>query len=216
MLISIDDYYDIDFYNDALMALEENGVQYSEHILFQNSSIPKYCLNLPSAPLMVHYNSLTVEDEKYLVSKVIPIDANSSVELYRKHGDFGKGIRKEIYLNDAFSSIEKYAAFINISNKEEALKLSKDIPLRIWYLGKYFNKYKVCLITSDYFIPALKESQILLEKTEKMPLVRFEQEFNFNVLHRKDRLIKYSKTPYFEGGIFFKPKNLTNTKMVTF
>ena len=81
---------------------------------------------------------------------------------------------------------------------------------------KYFNKYKVCLITSDYFIPALKESQILLEKTEKMSIVRFEQEFNFNVLHRKDRLIKYSKTPYFEGGIFYKPKNLTNNKMVTF
>ena len=216
MLISIDDYYDIDFYNDALMALEENGVQYSEHILFQNSSIPKYCLNLPSAPLMVHYNSLLPEEEKYLVSKVIPIDANSSVELYRKHGDFGKGIRKEIYLNDAFLSIENYAAFINISSKEEALKLSKDIPLKIWYLGKYFNKYKVCLITSDYFIPALKESQILLEKTEKMSIVRFEQEFNFNVLHRKDRLIKYSKTPYFEGGIFYKPKNLTNNKMVTF
>ena len=230
MLISIDDYYDIDFYNDALMALEENGVQYSEHILFQNSSIPKYCLNLPSAPLMVHYNSLLPEEEKYLVSKeemlnqitvmlvskVIPIDANSSVELYRKHGDFGKGIRKEIYLNDAFLSIENYAAFINISSKEEALKLSKDIPLKIWYLGKYFNKYKVCLITSDYFIPALKESQILLEKTEKMSIVRFEQEFNFSVLHRKDRLIKYSKTPYFEGGIFYKPKNLTNNKMVTF
>lgn len=216
MFISVDDYYDIDFYNDALMALEENGVQYSEHILFQNSSIPKYCLNLPSAPLMVHYNSLLPEEEKYLVSKVIPIDANSSVELYRKHGDFGKGIRKEIYLNDAFLSIENYAAFINISSKEEALKLSKDIPLKIWYLGKYFNKYKVCLITSDYFIPALKESQILLEKTEKMSIVRFEQEFNFNVLHRKDRLIKYSKTPYFEGGIFYKPKNLTNNKMVTF
>ena len=216
MLISIDDYYDIDFYNDALMALEENGVQYSEHILFQNSSIPKYCLNLPSAPLMVHYNSLLPEEEKYLVSKVIPIDANSSVELYRKHGDFGKGIRKEIYLNDAFLSIENYAAFINISSKEEALKLSKDIPLKIWYLGKYFNKYKVCLITSDYFIPALKESQILLEKTEKMSIVRFEQEFNFGVLHRKDRLIKYSKTPYFEGGIFYKPKNLTNNRMVTF
>lgn len=216
MFISIDDYYDIDFYNDALMALEENGVQYSEHILFQNSSIPKYCLNLPSAPLMVHYNSLLPEEEKYLVSKVIPIDANSSVELYRKHGDFGKGIRKEIYLNDAFLSIENYAAFINISSKEEALKLSKDIPLKIWYLGKYFNKYKVCLITSDYFIPALKESQILLEKTEKMSIVRFEQEFNFNVLHRKDRLIKYSKTPYFEGGIFYKPKNLTNNKMITF
>ena len=216
MFISIDDYYDIDFYNDALMALEENGVQYSEHILFQNSSIPKYCLNLPSAPLMVHYNSLLPEEEKYLVSKVIPIDANSSVELYRKHGDFGKGIRKEIYLNDAFLSIENYAALVNISSKEEALKLSKDIPLKIWYLGKYFNKYKVCLITSDYFIPALKESQILLEKTEKMSIVRFEQEFNFNVLHRKDRLIKYSKTPYFEGGVFYKPKNLTNNKMVTF
>ena len=216
MFISIDDYYDIDFYNDALMALEENGVQYSEHILFQNSSIPKYCLNLPSAPLMVHYNSLLPEEEKYLVSKVIPIDANSAVELYRKHGDFGKGIRKEIYLNDAFLSIENYAAFINISSKEEALRLSKDIPLKIWYLGKYFNKYKVCLITSDYFIPALKESQILLEKTEKMSIVRFEQEFNFSVLHRKDRLIKYSKTPYFEGGIFYKPKNLTNNKMVTF
>ena len=216
MFISVDDYYDIDFYNDALMALEENGAQYSEHILFQNSSIPKYCLNLPSAPLMVHYNSLLPEEEKYLVSKVIPIDANSSVELYRKHGDFGKGIRKEIYLNDAFLSIENYAAFINISSKEEALKLSKDIPLKIWYLGKYFNKYKVCLITSDYFIPVLKESQILLEKTEKMSIVRFEQEFNFSVLHRKDRLIKYSKTPYFEGGIFYKPKNLTNNKMVTF
>ena len=35
MFVSIDDYYDVDFYNDSLLALEENGVKYSEHILFK-------------------------------------------------------------------------------------------------------------------------------------------------------------------------------------
>ena len=217
MFVSIDDYYDVDFYNDSLMALEENGVQFTEHILFKDK-IPKFCIELPREPLMIHHNVVPLEHEKYLVSKVIPLDVNSSFTLYRKRVDFGKGIRPEMYLNDALSSIEqgKYAAFVDIKSQEEAIALSKEIPLRIYFLGKYLNRYKVCLITSDYFIPKLKPSQILLELSEKSSVVRFEQDFNFRILQRKDRLVKYSKTPYFENGVFFKPRNLTNPRFITF
>ena len=150
MFVSIDDYYDVNFYNDSLMALEENGVQFTEHILFKDK-IPKFCIELPREPLMIHYNVVPLEHEKYLVSKVIPLDANSSVTLYRKKVDYGKGIRPEMYLNDALSSIEpgQYAAFVDIKSQEEAIALTKEIPLRIYFLGKYLNKYKVCLITSD-------------------------------------------------------------------
>lgn len=217
MFVSIDDYYDVNFYNDSLMALEENGVQFTEHILFKDK-IPKFCIELPREPLMIHYNVVPLEHEKYLVSKVIPLDANSSVTLYRKKVDYGKGIRPEMYLNDALSSIEpgQYAAFVDIKSQEEAIALTKEIPLRIYFLGKYLNKYKVCLITSDYFIPKLKPSQILLELSEKSSVIRFEQDFNFRILQRKDRLVKYSKTPYFENGVFFKPRNLTNPRFITF
>ena len=149
---------------------------------------------------------------------MIPLDANSSVTLYRKKVDFGKGIRPEMYLNDALSSIEpgQYAAFVDIKSQEEAIALTKEIPLRMYFLGKYLNKYKVCLITSDYFIPKLRPSQILLELSEKSSVIRFEQDFNFRILQRKDRLVKYSKTPYFENGVFFKPRNLTNPRFITF
>ena len=217
MFVSIDDYYDVDFYNDSLMALAENDVQFTEHILFKDK-IPKFCIELPREPLMIHYNVVRLEHEKSLVSKVIPLDANSSVTPYRKKVDFGKGIRPEMYLNDALSSIEvgKYAAFVDIKSQEEAIALSKEIPLRIYFLGKYLNRYKVCLITSDYFVPKLKPSQILLELSEKSSVVRFEQDFNFRILQRKDRLVKYSKTPYFENGVFFKPRNLTNPRFITF
>lgn len=217
MFFSFDDFYDVNFYNDALFALEENGVQFSEHILFKDKN-PKFCIELPREPMLIHYNTVPAEHEKYLVSKVIPIDANSSVTLYRKKVDYGKGIRKEMYLNDALSSIEvgKYAAFIDIKNQEEAIKLTKEIPLRIYFLGKYLNRYKVCLITSDYFIPKLKPSQVLLELSEKSSIIRFEQDFNFKILQRKDRLVKFSKTPYFENGVFFKPRNLVNPRFITF
>lgn len=217
MFISIDDYYDVNFYNDSLMALEENGVQFTEHILFKDKT-PKFCIELPREPLMIHYNVVLPEHEKYLVSKVIPIDANSSVTLYRKKVDFGKGIRPEMYLNDALGSVQmgQYAAFIDIKSQEEAIALTKEIPLRIYFLGKYLNRYKVCLITSDYFIPKLKPSQVLLELSEKSSIIRFEQDFNFKILQRKERLVKFSKTPYFENGVFYKPRNLVNPRFITF
>ena len=114
------------------------------------------------------------------------------------------------------SEITIVTAFVDIKSQEEAIALTKEIPLRIYFLGKYFNKYKVCLITSDYFIPKLRPSQILLELSEKSSVIRFEQDFNFRILQRKDRLVKYSKTPYFENGVFFKPRNLTNPRFITF
>lgn len=213
MYISIDSYYPVNFYNECLATLQNNGIAYSQAFYVRNK-VFEYTINVPYAPIMVNYDLILPENEKYIINHVIPLDVNEIAIYQRRLQDTRTNIRKELYLNDALISIENtnYGVFFNLKNSEEAISLTKNLPVRLYYMGKYLNRYKVFFCNSIYIESFLNTSNILLKKDKMESIVQFEQKFNYNVLERRDRLIKYSKTAYFENGIFNKPQYQTNKR----
>lgn len=196
---TVDPYYDTLFYNECKEALRNNGVEFKEFI---NIKAPyHWYFKLDNAPYIVNYDELPESSARFMVNTVKPLRSVDEYIYMRREADTGKNIIRFIEnepLREARTS--DYAVFFTIGSREEGLKLSKDFPGRIWYMGKYYsNKYNVCLSTNSIIKNFLRPEQILLEK-DSDEIGRFEAELNFKVFRMNDMLEKISETPYFFNG----------------
>lgn len=207
MLFTIDPYYDTRFYNESLEALKNNKVQFDELITIKTPY--NWVLKTDQLPIMVNFDEVTNNDKRYLVTKVIALRENEEYLLQRRNDDTGEGILKYIE-NQPFAESRKsdYSVLFNFSNKEELIRISKEFPDKIWFLGKYYNNtYNVCLCNNKMIKNYLKPSQILLEKTLEHRLPGyFEADFNYKILKLKDRIKKFTETTFVQNGIIVSPK----------
>lgn len=207
MLFTIDPYYNAQFYNECLEALKNNKIQFEELITIKTPY--NWVLKTEQSPIMINFDETPQTDKKFLVTKVIALRENEEYLLQRRNDDTGTGISKYIE-NQPFaeSRISDYSVFFTVSNKEELLKISKEFPVKIYFLGKYYNNLiNVCLCNNVMIKNYLKPSQILLEKTQEHKLPgSFEADFNFRVLKMKDRIKKYTETTFVQKGVLTLPK----------
>lgn len=213
MFYTIDEYYDVNFYNQAKEALKNNNINFSEFLEIKNPY--RWFFKLPDKvkPIMVNYDEIS--KNRFLVRKVVALRPNEEYLLQRRNSSEGSNITRYIY-NDAFEDAKDYGIFFNIKNKEELLRISKEYPGKIYYLGKYYgNRFRVCLVNNPMIKNYINPDQILLEKTPDMKEPgRFEAEFNFKVLKQNDYIYKTIETIYAENGIIVRPKvfDTTNAK----
>ena len=204
MFITIDPYYDISFYNEAKEALKNNNVEFEQYINIK----PPYdwYFKLDTKPLMVNYDQATDSESRWMVNTVLPLRANEEYLLLRRENDNGPKALLKFVENEPLKAARTsdYAVFFTIRNREEAEKLSKEYPGKIWYMGKYYNnKFRVCLATHRTIRGFLIDDQILLERNKELSEPgRFESELNWKVFRMNDMLVKFSETPYFEDGKF--------------
>ena len=205
MFYTLDNYYGVKFYNDTREALKNNQIKFKEFI--EIKSPYKWYIKLDDnlKPIMVNYD----EKQKYrfLVQKVKALRSNEEYLLQRREDDAGTNIKKYIF-NDAFRDSEEYGIFFHIKSKDELLKISKEFPGKIYYLGKYYdNKYRVCICNNIMIKNYINPGQILLEKTPEMKEPgKFEAEFNYRVLKLNDYIVKYTETIYAINGSLVRPK----------
>lgn len=213
MFYTIDEYYDVNFYNQAKEALKNNNIEFSEFLEIKNPY--RWFFKLPDniKPIMVNYDE--VVKNRFIVRKVVALRTNEEYLLQRRGSSEGANITRYIY-NDAFEAAKDYGLFFNIKNKEELLRISKEYPGKIYYLGKYYgNRFRVCLVNNPMIKNYINQDQILLEKTPDMKEPgRFEAEFNFKVLKQNDYIYKTIETIYAENGVIVRPKvfDTTNAK----
>ncbi len=212
MFYTLDSYYSVKFYNSAKEALKNNSVEFTEFI--DTKSPYKWYFKIDTKPIMVNYDE--VQKNRFFVRKVQALRPNEEYLLQRREDDGGTNIKKYIF-NDAFRDAEEYGIFFHIKSKDELVKLSKDFPGKIYYLGKYYdNKFRVCLCNNSMIKNYINPGQILLEKTPEMKEPgRFEAEFNYRVLKLNDYIVKYTETIYASNGSIIRPKvfDSTNTKI---
>lgn len=201
MFITIDPYYTLPEFHKVVSAMKNNGVTPK---LFIDTRTPyNWYFQVQEPPLLVFYDVLNSQNERYLANVVTPCVSSDEMVYFRRD----KGLSKGRYvLNDAFRDAQnsEYACFIDLQSKEECLELSRKLCCKIWYLGKYLNKFKICLVTSEYVKNFVPQERILLEKTSDIP-GRFEAELNYEIMYRKDRIVKFAQTPYFENGVYVTP-----------
>ena len=205
MFYTLDNYYGVKFYNDTREALKNNQIKFKEFIEIKSPYNWYIKLDDNLKPIMVNYD----EKQKYrfLVQKVQALRSNEEYLLQRREDDAGTNIKKYIF-NDAFRDSEEYGIFFHIKSKDELLKISKEFPGKIYYLGKYYdNKYRVCICNNIMIKNYINPGQILLEKTPEMKEPgKFEAEFNYRVLKLNDYIVKYTETIYALNGSLVRPK----------
>lgn len=199
--ITIDPFMSIKEYSNVITALNNNNVKYNEFI----STKPPYnwYINLNELPIMVNYDIGTPNDNRFLVSKVKPLRPNEFYKLKRREtdGTSQASLEKFIY-NDAFKDVKnKYAICFRYKSNVELQELTRKLGIRVYKLGTYrgrqlaigYNKYIKGEITPEY---------IVMEKLPKEMnnIGEFEMMINYKWLNSKDKIIKYTQTPYVENG----------------
>jgi len=202
MYITIDDYYNVEFYNESKEALKNNFVQYDEFINIKDF---KWYIKLDKEPIMVNYDKIASSNERWLVNKVKALKVNEEYTLIRRNDSNGRTSILKYIENKPLKEARKseYAVFFNIKSKEQIEAITRDIPVKIYYFGKYYNnKFKIGLCTNAIIKNYLDMNDILVEKTSDEP-GRFESELNFKVFRMNDTLKKYTDTPYFKNGRYY-------------
>lgn len=206
--ITIDPYYTIQEYNEALEALKNNNIDYNEFIL---SKPPFYFyLELPYKPLLVNYDELSQSNERYLVSIVKPLTINDA-KIYMRRNSYSdvKGLL-HYAVNDALKTGQGSGEGIFFSaEKDEILRISKEFPRKIFFFGKYFNrKYKVFFTDNLLIKNFLNSNQILVESNSFKYITELEVQLNYSIFYLGDRLEKLSQTPYIYNGNFYPVKSI--------
>ena len=204
-IITIDPYYDNNFYNESIQALENNKIEFDEIIHLKNPYNFYIRLKTKQLPIMVNYDGITKKRWEESVLKVKPLIANDILKLFR----FNKNVSSiRTYINnDAFEEAYKSDRTIifEYKNKDHLISLSKSYG-KIYVLGKYLNNSKKLAMT---FNPEIKN--VILPNNVYIDigshkLGELELKINSEILKNKQKIIKYSQTPYFKDGQYFPTK----------
>ena len=198
-IFSIDPFYDVNQYNESLQALANNNIKYEEFILLKNPYNFYLRLENKKLPVMLNYEMISRNRWMNLVTKVKPLVPKDILKLYR----FNKNISslKDYVNNDAFAEAlkSKRTIIFNYKNREQLMNLSKSYG-KIYILGKYINnKHRLAMCFNPEIKNVLMPNDMLLDIKEHK-LGELELKINNFILKNKEKIIKYSQTPYFENG----------------
>ena len=200
-MITIDDYYSIEFYNECIQSIRNNKIEYKEYI---STKAPfQFYIDMEPEPVMVNYDKLPDNQQKFVVNTVEPATPNEAYILQRKDALSGIKAFQQYAMNQPLIEAQKaeYACFFEIKNRETALMLSKKYG-KIWYFGKYYNNNRIGLCTNKMI--QNENIEIYVHKTKSAQ--QMELDLNFKIFRLNDRLRKFTNTPYFIDGRYKQVK----------
>lgn len=202
-LINIDDYYNIQFYNETKEALKNNGVEFREFI---NTNPPyNFAIMCDKEPVYINFDTVNRPQERYYVNIIRPLTPNQEYLYERRESFTNKKAINHYAINDALKSGQKSGEGIFFTaNKEEILRISKEFPRKIFYFGKYYNnKYKLFFSDSLIIKNYIDSDQILVESKSFKHITDLEIKLNYDIFKLSDRLMKLSETPFVKDGKFY-------------
>lgn len=206
-IVTIDPYYNIGFYNECKQALNNNEVEFTEYV----SSKPpfNFYLEVENEPAFIDYDLVTNSYSRFLVNIVKPVKPNDEYIYTRRDSITNTKALSHYCVNAPLRSAEISGEGIFFTaNKEEILRISKDFPRKIWFMGRYFNrKYRIFFTDNLLVKNFISSDQVLVESRNVKRSTDMELELNYNIFKGKDRLEKLSETPYLKNGKFY-PVNI--------
>jgi len=210
-IFTIDPFYDNNIYNESLQALKNNKIKYEEFILLKNPYNFYLRLEDKKLPVMLNYEMISRSRWEFLVTKVRPLVPRDILKLYR----FNRSVSsiKEYINNDVFSEALKSKTTIvfNYKNREQLTNLSKKYG-KIYIIGKYYNTFRLAVCFNPEIKNVLLPNDVLITQGEHK-LGELELNINKNILKSKEKIIKYTSTPYFKDGNFFPTSPVSPIKV---
>lgn len=203
MLVSIDDYYNVDFYNECVQALKNNGVEFSEYI--STVSPYKFYFEVENPPTFVNYDEASTSYARHLVNIVRALKPNDDYLYLRRASYVNKKAVKQYAINDALGAGQKSGEGVFFTaTKEDILRMSREYPRKIWFMGRYFNRrYKVFFADSLMVKNYVNEKDVMIASDSFGLITELEAELNYKYFMLQDRLLKISQTPYVKDGRFY-------------
>lgn len=201
MLVSIDPFYDIQFYNRCKSSLGNNKCDFREFISYK----PPYnwFIDVPEKPVMLDFLEANRLEKTHLISVVKPIRTQDYWKYYRRGNDDRQNIKRFIF-NDAFEEAlnSSYSAFVWIHSRQSAITLSNKLyGIKLWYFGKYYNRYKVFMVNNKIIENVLPREDILVQcDVSEENIIKMEQELHYKYFKLHDFLKKNSETMYILNG----------------
>jgi len=211
-VFTIDPYTDLDTYNQSLMALDNNKIDYAEWISTINPFNFYLSLEKSQYPIMINYDIITKTEWKNVVSKVKPLRNNDIYVLYRrldKTSNIGPWINNDVFRR-AFKSSTNI--IFQGRNKEQIMNLSKSYG-PIYPLGSYINGSKRLFICFNSEIKNMISPQDILLEMGKHKTGALELAINYKVLRNQDKIEKWTDTPKFENGKYYPTSPTSPLKM---
>jgi len=208
MLITIDSYYDIKFYNETKEALKNNNVDYKEYI---SSKAPyHYYIETDETPYFINYDEPNRSYSRWLVNIIRPLKPNDEYIYERRESYVNKKAINHYAINDALETGQKSGEGIFFTaDKDEILNITKEFPKKVFFMGRYFNRrYKVFFCDSLMIKNYIDTNNILVESKSFKSIVDLEVELNYNIFKLQDRLLKISETPYVINGKYYPVKSV--------
>lgn len=208
MLITIDPFYNVEFYNQCKSALDNNKIAYKEFV----STKPPYnfYFEVEKAPTFINYEVAPNAYSRHLISLVTPLRPNDEYIYLRREAIVNKQAVDHYGVNDALKSanLTKEGVFFT-SNKEEILRISREFPRKLYFMGRYYDRrYKIFFSDSLLIKNFLLPKQILVQSKDVKDVTDLERELNYKVFMEKDRLEKLSTTPYIINGSYYPASNI--------
>jgi len=211
--ITVDDYYDVNMYNEIMSAAKNNGIPYMQFIRIKPPYTRYLMIEKDNIPKFINYDEATDPDKVWLVSTVRPVETREAFLLKRREGQdisYWNYILPEPLIDmNKQDYVMVFKAYDMSVMKEISKKLGKD---KIYQWGRsYLKGYKIFVCFNPYIKALLMSKDILLEysnKDKKIPKVpkeqgRIEYELNHFILIREKLINKTYLLPYYSSGKYF-------------
>lgn len=204
--ITFDSYYTHTQYNDFLLNLRANKIIFEEFVCIKPPYQFYIYIEEKYLPVFLKYNIATSSLERYMLNKIRAYYPNEEYTLLRRQTDnpasFEKFVSPIIFRELRTAN---YACVFRYKNKEELIKISKGLGVKVWDLGRH-REWNLGFTFSKMIKNYVNLSWIVLEKTDKSQYSKpgeFEATLNFNKLNKTKLANKYEDYPYYDDGIYY-------------
>lgn len=190
-MITLDPFYSVPEYIDALEAMDFNGVQYREYIDIRTKL---WYIDIDNA---VTHKALKCKNTHLLAAKVLPVIAADEPNLKRRPGDTSLA---RYLVNDCmheFMSANVDSVYAFLANANDAAALSTTTGQKIWWFGRYGAGGTGACVCE--MMPPKVYRSIMVPVAAGI----FDTEINARLFNHQYYLRKYSRQPYFHAGKFY-------------
>lgn len=211
MYITFDPFYSVDQYNDFIKNAKKNDMKVEEYISIKPPHYWYVKVNKSQLPFFLRYKEATADTTRWLVEKLKPLYPNEEIILKRRPTDsltdYEKFVSPKIFKKVRTAS---YACLFRYKNNEELMKITKEMPFKIYVLGKY-RTWNLALCFNKYIRNYVFSSWVLIEKTKDNQFSKpgeFEQHLNYKILVSEKFDNKTIEYPFFKDGVLHPLKRL--------
>lgn len=204
--ITFDEYYSASEYKKFIQAAKNNGIEYEEFISTKAPYNWYLKVDEFDVPNFLNYDEATKQERRKMLKVLEPVFANEKYLLQRRENDNPKDFSRFVTFKAFDNVIGKPATIVKNINKQELIRISKELGTTIWVLGKE-RGWNLFLSENPFIKNYVGQDSVILDKKKSDLNKPGELELALNkILNIEHFSSKRTQQSHFKNGKFFPVK----------